>query len=273
MNSIYIVIVIYKISLFEAESYKTLIAPNQIGDFLVYDNSPKIGYTDEKALPNGVIFVHDTENGGLSKAYNKGAEIARQKGFSHVLLLDQDTRFDANAWQTYLHNLDYPGMLVPLMKTTTGADFSPVSVDGFFSRAAHDLTPTEYSLTSYAAVNSGCCIPVDLFFKAGGYVEKVKLDFADFQFQLRLRTVQPHFRIIDTVAIQDFSNDCRESSKVKTRYKLYVESARCYEADGLTTRVRHLCDVLKHTLSLTVRMRSFYFIGAFITHYLMKSQS
>lgn len=271
MNSIYIVIVIYKISLFEAESYKTLIAPHQIVNFLVYDNSPELGYTDEKALPDGVLFVHDTENSGLSKAYNKGAEIARQKGFSHVLLLDQDTRFDANAWQTYLHNLDYPGMLVPSMKTTTGADFSPVSVNGLFSRAAHDLTPAEYSLTSYAAVNSGCCIPVDLFFKAGGYVEKVRLDFADFQFQLRLRSVQPHFRIIDTIAIQDFSNDCRESSKVKTRYKLYVESARYYEADCLTTRVRHLCDVLKHTLSLTVRMRSFYFIRTFITHYLMKS--
>ena len=272
MNKILPIIVIYNIELKDAIAYQTLIEVNDIRQFVVYDNSP-ISDNRWKAYAPEAIYLSDTYNSGLSKAYNKGAEIARQKGFSHVLLLDQDTRFDANAWQTYLHNLDYPGMLVPLMKTTTGTDFSPVSVNGLFSRAAHGLAPAEYSLTSYAAVNSGCCIPVDLFFKAGGYVENVKLDFADFQFQLRLRCVQPYFRIIDTTAIQDFSNDCRESSKVKIRYKLYVESARYYEADGFTTKVRHLCDVLKHTLSLTARMRSFYFIGTFITHYLMKFQS
>lgn len=47
-QSIYVVIVLYKINLFDAESYKTLIAPNNITHFLVYDNSPQKGYTDEK---------------------------------------------------------------------------------------------------------------------------------------------------------------------------------------------------------------------------------
>lgn len=273
MNSIYIVIVIYKISLFEAESYKTLIAPNRIDNFFVYDNSPEEGYTNEDLLPKGCVFVHDKANGGLSKAYNRGAEMARQLGYTHILLLDQDTKFDANAWNVYLQNLEFPGMIVPLMKTTTGAAFSPVCISGLFSCAAKGLVSGKYSLNAYAAVNSGCCIPVDLFYKAGGYVDNVKLDFADFQFQLRLRQVQPLFRVIETNAIQDFSNDCREISKVKTRYELYLESARHYEADGFTTKARHLCDVLKHTLSLTARMRSAYFLHKFITHYLINSKS
>lgn len=270
MKSIYVVIVLYKIDLLKAQSFKTLIEPHGIEEYLVYDNSPKAGYTDISKLGNSVTYVNDTNNSGLSAAYNKGAEIARQLGYSHVLLLDQDTHFEASVWQEYLNHLDYPGIVAPMMRTTTGADFSPVNISGLFTRAAHGLSSAEYSLTSYAVVNSGCCIPVDLFFKAGGYADKVRLDFADFQFQLRMRRVQPRFLLLNTVAIQDFSNDCRELSKVKARYNLYLESASHYVADGTYTRLQHICDVVKHTLSLTVRMRSLSFVRSFITNYLIK---
>lgn len=269
MNKVLPIIVIYNIELKEAVSFQTLIRANGIKKFVVYDNSPKSS-NQWKAYAPEAIYYSDTNNSGLSVAYNKGAGLARQMGYSHVLLLDQDTRFEVGAWQAYLEHLDYKGMLAPMMQTTNCADFSPVCINRLFTCAAHGLKPAQYSLYTYAVVNSGCCIPVDLFFRAGGYEDKVRLDFADFQFQLKMRRVCPCFLLINTMAVQDFSNDSRDISKVESRYKLYLGSARHYEADSLFTRIQHIANVLKHTLAITVRMRSMSFLRMFVTNYLIK---
>lgn len=269
-QSIYVVIVLYKINLFDAESYKTLIAPNNITHFLVYDNSPQKGYTDEKSLPTGVTYINDMNNGGLAKAYNAGARIAQEKGYERVLLLDQDTIFASNAWECYLQNASYNGLTAPLIRTNKGDNFSPVCIGGWFAKAAQGIKPYEYSLFKYAVVNSGCCIPTKLFIEAGGYAEGVILDFADFQFQLRLRRLAPKFRIINTTAIQDFSNDCTDVAKVKNRFVLYLKSAVCYKSDSKLMQFKHHCEVFKHTVSLSVRTRSLFFINNFFTQYLIK---
>lgn len=269
-HSIYVVIVLYKISLYEAESYKTLIAPNNLTHYLVYDNSPQRGYTDESSLPEGATYISDTNNGGLAKAYNTGARIAKEQGFKRILLLDQDTVFAPDAWTAYIENADYKGMVAPLMKTNRGDEFSPVCIDGWFTHAAHNVQPGEYSLFKYAAVNSGCCVPTDLFWEVGGYADEVVLDFADFQFQLRLRRVAANFRIIHTTALQDFSNDCTNVSSVKNRYLLYLKSAVGYKADSSRMQLKHHCEVFKHTLSLMLRTHSFFFFTKFVTRYLLK---
>ena len=132
------------------------------------------------------------------------------------------------------------------------------------------MQPGEYSLFKYAAVNSGCCVPTDLFWEVGGYADEVVLDFADFQFQLRLRRVAANFRIIHTTALQDFSNDCTNVSSVKNRYLLYLKSAVGYKADSSRMQLKHHCEVFKHTLSLMLRTHSFFFFTKFVTRYLLK---
>lgn len=270
MNAIYVVIVLYKIDLFEARSYQTLIAPNQITDFLVYDNSPQEGYTDTSKLPDGATYIHDKNNSGLSAAYNRGAQIAKEKGFQRVLLLDQDTYFEPGVWQAYLENADYAGITAPII-TTEGQQavpFSPVKIDGLFKRAEKMTSAGEYSLYQYAVVNSGCCVPTHLFLQCGGYDPRVTLDFSDFQFQLRLRKHFPKFLLLNAHAVQDFSNDCTDVSKIKARFALYLKSARYFQADGHMDRFKHQCEVLKHIAALTLRTHSLYFLKEYISKYL-----
>ena len=232
MNTIYVVIVLYKISLFEAESYKTLIKPNNIGEYLVYDNSPKQGYTDVSKLPNGVTYINDTSNSGLSKAYNKAAQIAKEKGYRRVLLLDQDTYFQPESWHKYLKSIDYEGITSPQIVTNQRMPFSPVRINKFFKKTEANVPFGTHSLYKYAVVNSGCCVPTDLFLQCGGYDEKVNLDFSDFQFQVRFRKLCPKFRLIEAQAVQDFSNDCKDFQKVRNRYLLYLKSAKYFKADN-----------------------------------------
>ena len=270
MNAIYVVIVLYKIDLFEARSYQTLIAPNQIKDFLVYDNSPQEGYTDTSKLPDGATYIHDKSNSGLSVAYNRGAQIAKEKDFRRVLLLDQDTYFEPNVWQAYVENADYAGITSPII-TTEGQQslpFSPVKIDGLFKRAEKMTKPGEYSLCQYAVVNSGCCVPTHLFLQCGGYDPRVTLDFSDFQFQLRLRKHYSKFLLLNAHAIQDFSNDCTDVSKIKARFVLYLKSARYFQTDNRKDWIKHQCEVWKHIAALTLRTHSLYFIKAYISKYL-----
>lgn len=269
MNTIYPVIVIYKISLHDAASYRTLIKPNDVKEFLVYDNSPASYLQKEVSnLPEGITYIRDVNNSGLSKAYNLGAALARKKGYKRILLLDQDTVFSPDTWECYQREINYTGITAPIIVTNKGCNFSPADIRGFRLRAALNPMPGEISLRSRALANSGCCIPISLFMKAGGYNEKVKLDFADFQFQLRVCNHHSKALLLDcNPAEQDFSNDCRDVKSMLNRFTLYLESARCFDGGSQVQNVKHNYLVFRHMLALLIRTRNLRFLSKYLREY------
>lgn len=270
MKAIYPVIVLYKTTLAQSQSYQTLIRPHRIEEFMVYDNSPADFEQLVADWPEGVTYVRDNSNGGLSKAYNAGARKAASLGYQRVLLLDQDTRFEVGIWDKYLAQISYPGIVAPLMKTQKGENFSPVDIRGWNLKGWEQAVPGEYSQFEAAVVNSGSCIPVTLFQQTGGYIENVKLDFADFQFQVLARQYQPRFRVIDSVAIQDFSNDMVHVPQLLHRYRLYLQSASAFVPDSLHSRVKHHYQVLRHGLALFLRTRHIQFLTNYIKIFVLK---
>lgn len=273
MKTIYPVIVIYKTRLADAESYRTLLRPNGIKDFLVYDNSPADYEQQETSFPEGVTYVRDTSNSGLPKAYNLGARKARELGYGRVLLLDQDTQFAPGTWECYERHAGYDGITAPLMKTKQGDSFSPIDIRGWRPRANSGAQGGEYSLYDYAVVNSGCCVPVSLYEKAGGYREGVKLDFADFQFQLAARVHCPTVLLFQgSPAIQDFSNEHCSVEQLLARFSLFLESARHYSGGTLKLQAKHNYVVLRHTLALFLRTRNLRFVQRFVKDYLLKKR-
>ncbi|MCI7274537.1 hypothetical protein MR642_09640 [bacterium] len=261
---IYPVLVIYKIRLQDSIAYNTLLRPNGIDDFLIYDNSPASFEQDLSQVPHKACYQRDYSNSGLPKAYNCGATMAVQKGYSHILLLDQDSKFPLETWDCYLRHLDFPGIVSPMFKTKEGLNFSPVYIGGLLPRAERDLHGGEYSLYSHAVINSGCCIPVGLFEQAGGYDPRVRLDFADFQFQLRVRAIRPRLLVLDVVAEQDFSNDVVDVRALRSRFKLYLESALHFRSDSVKGKLKHHYAVFHHTLSLFFRTRSLSFLTDYV---------
>ena len=268
-NKILPIVVIYCCKLEESVAYQTFIVRNGIQAFVVYDNSPSSYQQDMSLIPSGAYYYRDMNNGGLSKAYNYGAETAEKYGYNWVLLLDQDTNFPQGSLEAYQQFLCKNSLLVPNVVLKNGGAFSPC-IPMWTKRAPTHLDEGEYSLFSYNVINSGCCLPVDIFREAGGYKQDVRLDFSDFQFQRRLRKVKPLFYVIPLTAVQDFSNDETRPEKLIQRYLLYLDGALHCDGESFRERISRNILILKHTLALSVRTHSLKFIVCYLKKYLFQ---
>lgn len=135
-----------------------------VGKLLVWRNSP----VDEEALTAGepqwtgkVEFCGTTENVGLPKAYNYAAARALQEGFSHLLLMDQDSCFSDFA--------GYAAMAAKVPHCICG----PVINSRFLSSEIVD---------GYALINSGMLVPLQAVERTGGWREDFFLDAVDTEF-------------------------------------------------------------------------------------------
>lgn len=270
IQKIYPVMVLYKCKLSESRTYQSLLkAASGLQHFMVYDNSPMSYEQDMSQIPEGVTYLRDNSNSGLSIAYNTGAIKAREMGYSHLLLLDQDTLFASNTWEAYNENLDFNGVVAPLMVTNQSVPFSPTDVSGFMSKAVK-ATSGDYSLYKYNVANSGICVPLDVFERVGGYDLNVYLDYSDNQFLRRVRKEFPNIRLLNVVAQQDFSGDCRDYKKLLPRFLKYLDSANNFKTEGVKDILGHWFTVFKHTVALTIRTKSMIFIRKFVTQFLLK---
>ena len=256
------VIVLYNALLGEQKSYLSLLRDCRWREFVVYDNSPESfvqKISDERA-----VYVRDSSNGGLAKAYNKAAEIAREKGYEWLLLLDQDTTFPDGATDEYLRLADEVSaqtIIAPGLVSSDGKRISPCR-RGFFGKSvAGNLKSGIYPLGEAMPVNSGTCLRISEIYRCGGYDARLHLDFVDFDFIGRFAKTfaSAKLQLMDSVAIQDFANDTADAEKMLIRFKSFLSDARTYP-ESLTV-------VLRHTLSLTLRTKKLCFIIEFFKIY------
>lgn len=260
MKKILPVIVLYKIRLSDAASFRTLLQQHGVEEFVVYDNSPA-DFTQEDVEQNHpkAVYVRDVQNSGLPKAYNLAAEVAQQRGFSRLLLLDQDTEFPPEAWRLYHEHADFSGITAPRVVSIAGVAFSPYC-PSLLHRSPKGAFSGFTSLRRMLVINSGMSVPVSLFLRVGGYDERVFLDFADFEFQKKLRGENDALCILPFAAVQDCSDDCCEKEKVMKRFKIYLRCAQHCRQTTWGEKVSLRFRVLRHTLSLSLRTRSFSFL-------------
>jgi len=256
------VIVLYNALLGEQTSYLSLLRDCRWREFVVYDNSPESfvqKISDERA-----VYVRDSSNGGLSKAYNKAAEIAREKGYEWLLLLDQDTTFPDGATDEYLRLADAASaqtVIAPRLVSSDGKHLSPCR-RGFFGKSvAGNLKSGIYPLGEAMPVNSGTCLRIGEIERCGGYDARLHLDFVDFDFIGRFAKIfaSAKLQLMDSVAIQDFANDTADAEKMLIRFKSFLNDSR--------THPESLTVVLRHTLSLTLRTKKLCFILEFFKIY------
>ncbi len=269
--------VLYKEQLSSTLTWKTLLADCVQSDRIslyVHDNSP---CPQTVSTPLCVRYHHDAENCGLSVAYNQAAQYAHENGYEWLLLLDQDTTFPAGALDAYLETVDTQGgksqVFVPqLVYQQASRPFSPVRMSSCMYAQGIFLDEGFHAWGRYSVVNSGLCVHTSVFRAAGGYNEKVRLDFADFQFVERLRRVTSGFFRIGIVAEQAFSNEQCEVESLLSRYRLYIESAYHCEKASFGKRLGFFYVVLRHTLALIVRTKSLSFLSVFGKEYCLRNR-
>lgn len=259
------VVILYKMKYHQCAIYNEMLCNYKGIQIVVYDNSP-----EPQIIPNSnVIYYHNPKNGGVSAGYNYAAQIAQKLGnIDYLLLLDQDTIFP----KEYIDILsikirEYPfvNLFVPRIVYDSHMPFSPIKTTGI-NRNAVFLEEGLYSLSDYLPVNSGACMKIDVFDKVCGYNPEIRLDFADYDFFSRLGIVSNSYYVLGASAFQNFSNNENNISKLKTRYKLFIESGRIAKKN-IIIRKDVVYMVIRHTLALTIRTKKLFFIMYFLKNF------
>lgn len=271
-----IVIVIYETKIYDSVAFKSLsenITDNYVNfKIIIYDNSKckseEISFRDS-LLEN---YIWDSNNGGVSKAYNYAARYAKANGFDWLLLADQDTIFPRNIIENYIeainNNQDIKLFLPKVRVAPNGKFMSPVK-NYFFITSLSNTAPSKIiNPSKYGIINSGMLINVDAFWNVGGYNNKVWLDYSDFQFIERFSNKYHKAFVIDNECIQSFSNDNPDFNQKITRFKLFCSSVKNYQALKPLNKLWIGYSVLKRAISLTVKSRGIEPLYIFLKYYL-----
>ena len=232
-------------------------------DLLVYDNSPEA--MDPGAAPGECFrlsYCHDPTNPGVSRAFNEGARRARELGKEWLLLLDQDTRFPAEAITSYCRALsghaDLP-LIVPRL-LDHGRLCSPCGYRAGIGYLLNGAPAGELPLAGRGVLNSGMLVRLDAFVACGGYDERVRLDFADFVFLNRLRKHHDRGWLLDLDCGHGFSDsEARDEAAALTRFAGFCRDARAAATTPLLAAA-HLFLALRRSLVLTWRYRTTAFV-------------
>lgn len=277
-SEILIIVVVYNCKLEYSESLRSLsrsIELNAKGsvDCVVYDNSSqKQDYIPTFPSIDILHYEHDQSNGGVSRAYNFGADVARKLGKGWLLLVDQDTSFPEMAFGTIDSFVcERNGFLYApvLMSANSSVVFSPSRL--ILKRGFPVKVPPEglISLRKYSPINSGLVISLELFLKVGGYNEEIKLDFSDFEFIDRVKNETDILFVLPFVAFHDLSSAGKSSlSSACFRYSSYCTGALEYSKGKLRDILILGFVCFARQAILCFRYRTFVFIGIFLKKYL-----
>lgn len=269
ISSIFGVIVLYETDLEDSQTFKTiqrsLSLQSESLEVLLYDNSFNPRYNSEYFEKGNIKinYIHDSSNSGIGKAYNKGAVFAKRLNKKWLLLLDQDTEFPNTIFDAYLKGIkESPSikLIAPILHLTNGSIFSPcryIFNRGFFKKK---VKPGLNSLKYSSPVNSGMLVDVETFEKVGGYNEKIKLDFSDFQFIEKFKRVQRHFLLLNEICIQDFSNDVSDIDNLEKRFIIYCNDAKNCDSYHLSDPLFYGLNSFLRAVKLCFRTRSAIFL-------------
>ncbi|MCM4150238.1 hypothetical protein DHD05_01430 [Arenibacter sp. N53] len=99
------VLVLYNEKLENSNTFKSLskaIPKGAYVDLVVYDNSPETHNLENvESISFKIHYIHDEMNSGVSAAYNYGAKFAETENKTWMLILDQDTTFRNNIFNSY----------------------------------------------------------------------------------------------------------------------------------------------------------------------------
>src|SRR5690606_17406377 len=175
-----------------------------------------------------VTYVSNPQNGGVSMAYNAAAAHAERHGKVWMLLLDQDSVVTPEllprlADATHRHPASVA--FVPVVHDGRGI-LSPFRFSGARGRRireAKGLMP----LGKYRFINSGLMIRRDAFVSAGGYDERIPLDFSDIAFAERLKNVTDHFVAVDVTLQHAFDdNEAAPLEDARVRFVFFCQGSK-----------------------------------------------
>lgn len=270
---ILICVVIYNQTLYDCNSYKTLL--KNYPHVIIIDNSTQINRNNQEIAKSlSWEYIHRPDNPGLGFAYNYAAACAKRLGYDWLFLSDQDTVFDKNIieeYQSLSNHIKGINLFCPRIIVKGKGLLSPVKSNYYFPRISKTIIKgnTFINPSQYAIINSGMLINLDAYYKVGGYNENVFLDFSDFQFIEKFSQFYNKAYVTNSICYQEFSDDVQDSKSKLERFSLFCKSIKKYKCKNILRKLLLHIAVLKRTVALTLKFSDLQPFNIFIKDYLL----
>lgn len=268
-NKIAFVVVLYNQKFEDTNVYNSLLKNITCKNIYIWDNSESVDINSHLFNEFGA-YIYSSRNLGVSYAYNRAAEYAKAEGYEWIVLLDQDTTFsDCFLDELIKVTKENPmiKLICPKHKLNNGLYLSPAKHKLLSPCLSKIAPPNKIEISKYAIINSGLAISLDLFFEVGGYNEKVFLDYSDFQFIDRCCKKEKYAHCLNSICIQDFSDEIKDKHKLLVRFTLFCRSLKGFETTIPYTYIKYNFSAIKRCISLSIRLKSWEPIKIFYINY------
>jgi GT2 family glycosyltransferase len=230
-NQILILIVLYKKSIEECVSYRTLKdcikSQNLRYKLIIYNNSSEYGLTE---LEDAIV-INSDHNGRLSSAYNYAWKYALAEGYQWLLLLDQDSELSEDYFTCLSNSLqrtvdDSIVALVP--KLVDGNQIlSPrkISSVGWWENT---LQHTGIQRGRVVAFNSLSLLNVNFIQSIGGFSDKYPLDMLDHWYYNQIYLQKKKVYVLDCMISHNLSFQNYERDVDLVRHTEFLEAERLF---------------------------------------------
>ncbi|MDR0551881.1 MAG: glycosyltransferase [Spirochaetaceae bacterium] len=142
-------------------------------------NSPVI---DELLFDSGIIAVDNKKNIGISRAINKGIDIAAKDGHCYALLFDQDSCLPKDGFEKMYNEFlaeekERPAACIGPSLAVYGNN---ITIPKWLRNSRQTVSASVYSVNHI--ITSGMLINIPVFLKLGGFNANYPVDFCDFMF-------------------------------------------------------------------------------------------
>jgi len=221
-----IIIVLYKCTLKNSESFKSLLSCrnqlNNLDKIVIWDNSPvALDIEEINDLSNlkfsNFTYVSTPENLSLAKIYND--VIKSNLSHEFVILFDQDTEFRIDLFEQFeIAKSDNPhiALFAPLIRNngiiTSPGDFNYYN-GKYWTSPKYGIIKSKHHI----AITSGLIIKISAIELIGYFEERLLLYGIDTNFMIRYSRYFAEFFVLDVYIRHDMSDFNDENVEVKLR--------------------------------------------------------
>ncbi|WP_230530737.1 glycosyltransferase family 2 protein [Microvirga roseola] len=185
------------------------VAPQVQGLAVIDNGSANAGDVRSLATTVGAHFVSNERNLGIAAAQNQGVDLARTGGFSHILLLDQDTVLAPRTVADLSKNLVSLERQLGCVAAIGPAYFEINTQQRSRAYRSHglrilriSLDPEAEPVASDTIIASGSLIPLKVLNKVGGFKEDLFIDLVDVEWCFRARAAGYESFLSPTVTVE-----------------------------------------------------------------------
>jgi len=230
-DKILILIVLYKKSIEESVSYRTLkecIKSQDIRyNLIIYNNSPEYGLTESE----DAIVINSDHNGRLTSAYNYARKFALTEGYQWLLLLDQDSELSDDYFSClseFLQSMTDDSIVAVVPKLVDGKQvLSPrrISSVGWWENT---LRHTGIQRGRVVAFNSLSLLSVNFIQSIGGFSDKYPLDMLDHWYYNQIYLQRKKVYVLDCIINHNLSFQNYEREVDLGRHTEFLEAERLF---------------------------------------------